>query len=202
MYRETNRQILEEVARLSSLKIGPIIGENASGKTTVKSLGKFYSNVLGDDLYVGLKEYGIIPENTRASSLNMRVACELGVIDLVEKDLPDLIKEFPLFHGLLLDTNKKPIGVITEDYSKAGTISVNNVGEENRDVLPYEIQKLLGKPKYPEDLATTCFIVDERRRIGDFGEFTMGNVMEIMKLSKDYINKIKKYSVQVKLEKQ
>jgi len=200
MYGETNKQILEEIARLNSLKIGPIIGENASGKTTVESLGKFYSNVLGDDLYVGLKKYGMVPESSRTSSLNMRVACELGVIDLVEKALPELIKEFPLFHGLLLDTNKKLIGVLTEDYSKAGTISVNNVGEKDKDILPYEIQKLLGKPKYPEDLATTCFIADGKRRIGDFGEFTMGHAMEIMKLSEKYIDKIEEYSVQVKLE--
>ena len=83
MYRETNKQILEEIARLNALKAGQIIGKNNSRDTTVKSLGKFYSNVLGHDLYIGLKEYERIDANTRTSSLNIMVACELGVIDLV-----------------------------------------------------------------------------------------------------------------------
>ena len=173
MYRDTNRQILDEINRLNSLKPGIVVGRNQSGKTTVTSLGKFYSEVTGRDLDIGLKEYSRI----RGDVLNIQVATELGLIDLVEEHLPHLIKEFPLFHGVFLDGNGRPMGVVTEDYSKNGTVPVKSVGW-NREVLPYEIQRLVDRPKDLDDLATTCFLVDGKRRIGDFGEFR-GGVLKI-----------------------
>ena len=180
MYQDTNKQILEEITRLNSLSPGHIAGRNESGKTTVTSFGKFYSNVMGQELHIGLKEYA----GTSRDTLNMKVACELGLIDLVERNLPDFINEFPKFHGVLLDAHGKPVGVITEDYSRNGTTLVNSVGW-NKSVLPYEIQKLMGRPTDLDDLATTCFLVDGKRRIGDFGEFTMGTANEKLKLARD-----------------
>ena len=195
MYRDINKQILEELTGLNSLRVGHVVGKNESGKTTVTSFGKFYSNVMGQELHIGLKEYAGVSGDT----LNMRVACELGLIDLVERNLPEVIDEFPQFHGVLLDANRKPIGVITEDYSKNGTIPVNSVGW-NRKVLPYEVQTLMGKPTDLDDLATTCFLVGEKRRIGDFGEFIMGTANEKLRLSRDYLDIMDAYSVKVALE--
>lgn len=194
MYKNTNKQILEEIARLSSLRSGKVIGRNRSGRTTVTSLGKFRSEVAGRDLHIGLKEYCGIQ-----SVLDMVVATELGLIDLVEENLPHLVDEFPLFHGIFLDKSGKPIGVVTEDFSKNGTARVESVREDS-DVLPHEIQKLIGRPDYLDDLATTCFIVDGRRRIGDFGEFTMGSVDVKMELAKNYFDNINDYSVKVALK--
>jgi hypothetical protein len=195
MYRDTNRQILEEINRLNSLKSGTVIGKNQSGKTTVTTLGKFYSEVAGRDLDIGLKEYS----GSQGDVLNIKVATELGLIDLVEENFPSLVQEFPLFHGVFLDGNGKPIGVVTEDYSKNGTFPVESVGW-NRDVLPYEIQGLMDRPKDLDDLATTCFLVDGKRRIGDFGEFTMGSAKEKLELGKNYLDTMDIYSVKVALE--
>ena len=158
-------------------------------------MGKFYSNVMGQELHIGLKEYAGVSGDT----LNMRVACELGLIDLVERNLPEFVDEFPQFHGVLLDANGKPIGVITEDYSKNRTLPVHSV-EWNRVALPYEIQKLMGKPTDLDDLATTCFLVGEKRRIGDFGEFIMGTANEKLELARAYLENMDAYSVKVALK--
>lgn len=195
MYRDTNKQILEEITRLNSLRVGHVVGKNELGKTTITSLGKFYSNVMGQELHIGLKEYVESP----CDILNIQVPCELGLIDLVERNLPEFINEFPFFHGVLLDANGKPIGVITEDYSRNGTTPVDSVGW-NKGVLPYEIQKLIGKPKDLDDLATTCFLVDGKRRIGDFGAFILGIPQEKIKLARDYLDNMDAYSVRVALE--
>jgi hypothetical protein len=195
MHRDTNRQILEEINRLNSLKSGTVIGRNQSGKTTVTYLGKFHSEAVGRDLDIGLKEYSSKTEDV----LNIQVATELGLIDLVEKNFPHLVGEFPLFHGVFLDENGKPIGVVTEDYSKNGTVPVRSVGW-NRDVLPYEIQGLVDRPKDLDDLATTSFLVDGKRRIGDFGEFTFGDVEYKLKLAENYLDTMDAYSVRVALE--
>ena len=56
-----------------------------------------------------------------------------------------------------------------------------------------------GKPLYDKDLATTCFIVDGKRRIGDFGEFTLGRSEEREELSKSYFYNILEYSVKTNL---
>lgn len=195
MYRDTNRQILEEISRLNSLKSGTIVGRNQSGKTTVTYLGKFHSDVTRRDLDIGLKEYS----GKTGDILNLQIATELGLIDLVERNFPHLVDEFPLFHGVFLDKNGKPIGVVTEDYSKNGTVPVRSVGWD-RDILPYEIQGLVDRPKDLDDLATTCFLVDGKRRIGDFGEFTFGDVKYKLKLAENYLETIETYSVRVALE--
>ncbi len=195
MYRDTNREILAEINRLGSVSVGRIpIGRSERGTTTVSSLGSFYSAVLGQTAYVALKEYA---ESSREKDdLELRVACELGVIDLIEKNLPQLISEVPRFHGVLLDAQGKPVGVITEDYSRGGTAPVRDRIAD----LPYDLQKLMGKPKYPKDLETACFLVDEKRRIGDFGVFTEGTSDEKSRLSGDYIDRMDAYTVRVMLE--
>ena len=196
MYRFTNRQILEEINRLDSLKYGTVIGRNQSGKTTVRSLGKLYSEVAGRDLSIGLKEYSTL----RGDVLNIQVATELGLIDLVEENFPSLVNEFPLFHGVFLDESGKPRGVITEDFSQNGVVPVRSVGLD-RDVLPYEIQRLMGEPNDLDDLATTCFFVGGKRRIGDFGEFIMmGTIYGKLELAKNYLNTMGAYSVKVTFE--
>jgi hypothetical protein len=194
MYRDTNKQILEEIVKLNFLKKGDVVGRNKPGTTTVTSLGKFYSNVMNQELYIGLKEYARVT----GSTLDMQVATELGLIDLVEKNIPNFdINEFPLFHGILLNSKQKCIGVITEDFSKNGTIPVESIADE--EFLPYEIQNLIGRPEYPKDLATTCFLVDGKRRIGDFGEFIPMLPHEKLELAKDYLYNMTIYSVKNKL---
>lgn len=195
MHRDTNRQIIEEINACGSLTIGPVVGENDSVRTKVTSLGKIHSVSLGRDLDLALKEY----DGKRGDSLNMRVACELGLMDLVERNLPHLIWEFPLIHGVFLDLGGKPIGVITEDYSRGGTVPVTGVGQD-RKILPYELQNLFGKPTGLDDLATTAFLVDGLRRIGDFGEFIPGDSMEMAEFSRAYFNRMDSYSVKVNLK--
>lgn len=195
MHRDTNRQILEEIRRLDSLKYGSVIGRNDSGNTVVTSLGRVYSEVLGHDLDIALKEYS----GKQGNVLNMMVGCELGLIDLVEENLPHLVEEFPVFHGVFLDSGGKPIGVITEDFSQNGTVPVRNI-DRNRESLPYEIQELLGRSEDLYDLATTSFLVGDGRRIGDLGEFTSGDVKWKLKLVENYSD-MGDYSVKVPLEK-
>src|SRR3989338_4492608 len=126
MHRDTNRQILEEINRFPSLNYGNVVGSYASGRTRVISLGTFYSEAAGRDIDLGLKEYSEY-SGGEGDALNLQVACELGLIDLVEEHLPSLIGEFPLFHGVFLNANGNPVGVITEDYSRNGTVLVKTV---------------------------------------------------------------------------
>ena len=125
MYKDNNRLIFEEIAKQNSLKRGEVVGKNNSGITTVTSLGSFYSSILNSEIYVALKEYG----DMKRKFLNRSVARELGLFDLIEKELPNRMVEFPQFHGVLINSNKEALGVLTEDFSKGGTTLVKNVSE-------------------------------------------------------------------------
>jgi len=198
MYRDRNKEILGEINSLNSLQYGSIVGTNDSGQTSVRSLGKFYSDVMGRELYIGLKEYF----NFCGDVLDIQVGCELGLLDLIEKNLPSFVDEFALFHGVFIDSSGEKIGVITEDFSKGGTISVKSVNKFEKEIMPYEIQELLGKPRFLEDLATTSFMVDGRRRLGDFGEFTFGTIEYKDRLGNDYFDVMEDYLVNIVLEGQ
>lgn len=192
MYRDTNHQILEEINNLDFLREGKKIGENDSGRTTVISIGKFYSETLGRELDIALKKYS----NKHGDVLDFHVAQELGMIDLIEENLPQLVVEFPIFHGVCLDTNGQQIGVITEDYSCGGIIPVRSFFGLSGEELPYEIQEIIGK-KDKDDLATVFFLANGKRRIGDFGELTEGTLDEKIALSENYLENMEKYSVKL-----
>lgn len=194
MYSVTNRRILDELRKLPFLRREGFVGSNTFGSTNVSSLGKFYSKTLQQEVHLALKEYDILTGNT----LCLHVACELGLIDLVEKNFPGLVPEFPLFHGVLLDQKGFAIGVITEDYSKNNSLRVSDGLSDS--MLPYEIQQLMGKPKSSSDLATTSFLVNGKRRIGDFGAFTEGTIDEKFILAGSYWKNKKPYCIKTRIE--
>ena len=198
MYKDQNREIIAEINQLESLKNGEIIARNSLQTTRVRTLGNFYSKVLDRDVYLALKEYNSFKD---LDDLQFKVSEELGFIDLVENNLPQLLNEFPLPHGVLINQkNPNQIGVLTEDFSQNGKYPVYQISEWNKKILPYELQKLMGSPERLDDLATTCFLVNGKRRIGDFGEFFMAQIAsKKLYLAKSYLRKISNYTLRLPL---
>jgi len=85
--------------------------------------------------------------------------------------LPHLIDELPLFHGLLIDSAGREIGVITEDFTQGGKLSIRQAHDDSDQ--PEEIYNLIGGFAKPYD-QTTSFIVNGRRMIGDLGDLVGG----------------------------
>src|SRR3989344_2265257 len=123
MYKDTNRKILEEINSLGYLERGKIVGRNMHCTTSVTSLGSFYSKTLEKDLHIGLKEY----KSSVGGGIDFLVALELGLVDKIEQEIPYVLEEFPLFHGICIGKEGETIGVITEDFSKSGLYSVNSI---------------------------------------------------------------------------
>ncbi|MBR9705211.1 hypothetical protein GOV12_07395 [Candidatus Pacearchaeota archaeon] len=190
MYRQKNKQILEEISRLETLKRGVVVGRSETPVTTVTSLGKFYSKTEDSELYIALKEYSE-PE----ISLRIQIAFELGLIDLVGERLPRIVSEFPLFHGLFTDPDGKPIGVIAEDFSKNRSIPVKYCAD-----WPFEVRNVIGLPKDPEHLRSTSFLVDGIRRIGDFGDFRPLSHTLYLEIAGDYADNLDDFSVKIPLQ--
>ena len=58
----------------------------------------------------------------------------------------------------------------------------------------------MGSPERLDDLATTCFLVNGKRRIGDFGEFFMAQIAsKKLYLAKSYLRKISNYTLRLPL---
>ena len=112
MYRDRNRTIIREINNLDHLTRGDIVAENDSRTTKVFSLRSFYSRTTESEIYLVLKKYATINQ----PDLSLMLACELGLIDKVEKEYGSLVDEFPLIHALFIDKKGKPSGIITQDF--------------------------------------------------------------------------------------
>lgn len=168
MHSQQNRKLIAEINELHSLTRGQVVGRSNTG-TTVTAVGSFYSPTLQQTIHLALKDY---PK--WGDTLDIRTACELGLMELIEENLIHIVPELPIIHGLAVNLEGKSYGVITEDYSKGGTIDVRGAAIFH-DPLPYDLQSFLDSPKSetPHDLGTTCFFVNEQRKLGDFEEFLM-----------------------------
>src|SRR3989344_1882947 len=160
-YLERNQAIINEL-RGVRLERGNVVGRSYSMIFT--SAGHYQSSVLGNTLYVGLKEYND-PEQ-RKSSTEDRALGELHCVRTVAEQLPHLEAELPVFYGTLLDSEGKPVGIVTEDFSQGGRYEVRSMVKDKEE-FPNELRGI-----FPDidsyDLAKVGFSVNGQRRLGDF----------------------------------
>ncbi len=162
-YLERNAELIAEVGQNLRLKRDEVVG--SSGQTTVYVSGSYHSSILGHELFVGIKQ---------CTSPDMQVAIALSFISVVTEKMPELASELPLFCGLVVGRVNKPLVVITEDFSEGNKHRV--FGCSPRDILPVELSHVFeGQSIHPFELRHLCFMVNGRRRMGDFNSI-MGDL--------------------------
>lgn len=106
-------------SELPSFTIGEEIGRG--GDFRFNSLGKL--TVFNSSIHVGLKTPIRDKEETAQRFLH-----ELALIHLITDQSPGLLAKLPRFMALLLVSgNDEPTGILTEDVSKGGTVSIEKM---------------------------------------------------------------------------
>ena len=202
---DRNAEIFKEIRESGlKLKIGKLIGRSDGG-TTFNSLENYYSRILNKRLYIGLK--------TNESYYDDNVVRDLALISKVEKEAPHLLSEFPIFHGVLRNDNRNFIGIICEDFSEGGKYLVEGMKKSWREPVkdsevPKDMEKILGVSIDNHDLVTTCFMINGKRRIGDFGEFFMpvafsyGRKVKMERVfpSKQILKRLREFTLRINYE--
>ncbi|MCL5783851.1 MAG: hypothetical protein M1142_00650 [Patescibacteria group bacterium] len=160
-YLERNERILQEVSRElqdHTLRRGKYIG-SSKGYTNFVSAGSFLSPFLKREAFTGIKEIGI--KNFTYS----RVRCELLTIAVIAEHLPHLAPELPLFYGHF-ETTSGGKGIIMEDFSQGKKLKVDSVPG---GITPPELKTFFEDvPGIFFDDYGLCFLVDGKRKMGDF----------------------------------
>jgi hypothetical protein len=162
-YLERNRALIGEIRQNLALRIGNVVGRSDTG-TIVYSLGHYRSGILGRELHLVFKD----KEGVR-SVVNHVVAKDLALFRFIEERFPHLLLEFPVVYGMMLTAREEKFGILCEDFSEGGKYNIFQMTEG--DDLPMELIDISEKRISKENLATACFSVNGRRRIGDFEEF-------------------------------
>lgn len=199
-YLERNHLVIAEIGQNLRLERGYQIGRDPGTRFT--SMGHYKSDILGSDTYVGLKE----SKKFRGYVSRFVAARDLALLRKVEREMPRLLQEFPSFYGLLIDATGKEVGIICEDFSQGGKHEVREVirswlvSVEDAEV-PKELEQLKGRKMDNRDLARMCFLVDGKRRIGDFEEIfsgLSGTEWEERLQFNDLLKQIGKYTLRVR----
>ena len=162
-YLERNAKLLSEIH--STVGLGPrrLVDQGKSHR--VSSIGSFHSITLDTQVFVALRE----PLGER--SVDASFYSDLTAICWIYDNFSELRGELPLFYGISTDAHGRK-GFITEDYSKNKVHPVEDVSEIGiwrwQELIPKQL--LIGPLSEvdPYDLAKACFMVDGRRRMGDF----------------------------------
>src|SRR3989338_7814582 len=117
-YLERNSRLIAETGVNLNIQRGATRGE--SGNILFSSVGSFFSQETGSDVYVGMKEPKDKEGSLAGEMLRERFVFELAVMSVVAENMPHLLPELPLFYCLLVDKNGKPMAIVTEDFSKDG----------------------------------------------------------------------------------
>lgn len=170
-YLERNALLIAEINGGVRLSKRDVVGWSQRTRTT--ALGSYSSNLLGQEIFVALKETrgGLAPEQI--------VVRDLAWVCAVADGLPDLRPELPLFLGLLRDKNGLSVGMLTEDFSKGGKYKLWEVPEFDlpyQGPLPEQLRQFTAGERGlmdPEELANMFFRVGTvgdivERRLGDF----------------------------------
>lgn len=193
-YLERNRLLIAEIRENLELSRGGEIARSDTG-TLVYSLGHYQSRMLGKELYLALKD-----KESHRNAIDRFVAQDLGLIRVIEQRFPHLLGEFPVVHGVVRNSTGKPLGVITEDFTQGRKYPIRFMNGD--DKLPVELSDAFTCPLDLDELATTCFLVNGKRRIGDFGEFYkglwVGNLDTVLPSRGDIYRNIGDYTLQVK----
>ncbi len=188
-YLERNQLIVAEIGR--NLRIQRTGHTAYSERTAFTPVGSYYSQVLREELFAGLKE-GSLPE--------WRVFHDLAFMRSLEGKFPHLVPELPIFYGLLRNREGAPLGVIMEDFSKGSKHKVHDVYEDGKN-LPGELRDLVGTPNLSNvELAKVCFMVEGCRRLGDFDSIRSGlSVPELIERFPfaDLEEQLERYTLQI-----
>ncbi len=133
------------------------------------SAGSYISKEIGKEIYVGLKEPR---ESGNKEYLKHRLIFELAVMSVVAQNLPHLLPELPLFYGLLVDGQGKPMGIVTEAFSEDGKYSIYT-----SSIIPKGIRDLFIEETVEDDfidhisfnlVPKNINTVGTKQRLGDF----------------------------------
>ena len=169
-YLTRNQVLLQEIAQTALLQRGSIIGISEN-ETKVSTLGSYHSQTLERTLFLALKEF--------RRDIEIEVLRSLSILEVIAERFPHLRDELPTIYGLLKNRLGKPIGVITEDFSEGRRYKVDDVadklfGAKYPHLVPHELQSLTGKESELFDLASVAFLVNGKRRLGDFNLILQG----------------------------
>jgi hypothetical protein len=163
-YLERNRAVVVELRELWRPQRGQSVG-SSSAKMSFFSVGSYNSQVLGKEVFVGLKEYR---NPNRDNSLLQFRAPEVATITAIAEHRPHLREDLPLFYALLRGAKGKPVGLLMEDFSAGGRRAVHG-----SSWVPAEVVELFGRDVLEEDfICNMSFNVgDGQYRLGDFYPF-------------------------------
>lgn len=174
IYLERNAEIIGEINKTQSLIRGKEVG--ASSKTTTTSVSYYESVVVGAPLHMVLKE-----SFSNRNPLE-RVTHNLAFAALIYDQTPSLREELPLFIGLAIDKIGKPIGELTEDFTRGGQYRIRDLFKDEvarMGSAPQDLRMLIGG----EYKGSPCLLSDAemahmffevwtedvyQRRLGDF----------------------------------
>jgi hypothetical protein len=167
-YLQRNRALIREMRQHMRFQRGEVIGRGSHA--TFTAAGHYGSSLLGEVVYVGVKEIKL-----DGIALRLRTARELSILRKVEEKTPHLLPEFPIVYGLLADSPGRELAVFCEDFSQGGRYDIEPILQSwsqyiSDEEVPKDLEKVKGSEIDNRDLATTCFMVNGKRRIGDFGE--------------------------------
>lgn len=173
-YLERNAEIIAEINNniRNGIPISKGVEVGRSEKGTVfTSAGSYKSDVLGAELFYGIKQY-------KRGYLDAKMPRDLALIRSVVSQLPYLEPEFPVFMGILSSSQGDSLGVLLEDFSQGGKLSVTELHPDfDADKLPIELRNAIGDPNLDVyELAKVCFLVGDNmtRRLGDFDSLLAG----------------------------
>lgn len=144
-YLSRNKEVVAEARVLFHPVRGSVVGSSLNSGALFTSLGSFPSSLLGEEVFLGIKEY----TGYRAESqiLQYRVLPELATISAIAEYVIGLRAALPAFYALLRGAKGKPIGILMEDFSQGGKHQVVSTR-----FVPPEIISLFGNDVLEGDL--------------------------------------------------
>jgi len=192
-YLERNQRIFEELGGVR-LQRGDVVGHSSSMRFV--SAGHYQSSALGNTLYVGLKEY--TDSKRRKSDTEPRALIEMHCIRTIAEQLPHLEAELPIFYGVLLDSEGKTLGIVTEDFSQGGRYEVRDMVDQ--ELFPMELTEIIPDLDHYEK-SKICFSANGQRRLGDFSPIGFYDFLQRFPLN-DLYNQLQegKYTLRLDYE--
>jgi hypothetical protein len=164
-YLARNKELVGEARALFNPEKGRVVGDKSSSGVIFTTLGSFPSEVLGRDVFVGVKQYS--EGNNNEWKIQQRANLELATITAVAEYAVNLRDKLPTFYALLRGEKGKPRGILMEDFSQGGRLRVSSTSN-----IPNEVRDLFGADVIEEDFACNMgFSVDGDTKYGDFYPF-------------------------------
>lgn len=164
-YLTRNQHYLEKLQNLVDPLIitSGAIGESSKNRFAPISTVK----IEGDqETYVGMKfPIQDIDQRTRRNDFYQ----SLANATLIAEEHPELLSQLPLFYALVVDSEEKVLGMMTQDFSEGGSLDVVEYADYPHANIPDGIVNLFDpffKNKMTE-LEHMLFYVNGERKIGD-----------------------------------